>query len=188
METIFQRFQTIRKMKDRLHSILLVIAILLMTASWLVLYCSKTEPNIEKVDTVFTTKTDTLWKDTTIIEKQIVPKIIEKVKTDTVFSENGDTIQLVTESKTYEKRLISDKDTADLKIYTTGINTALDSLKMRLRTHTEVVTNTVEVTKYVEKKKTVWDKISIGLQGGYGYGFQYKGFEPYVGVGVAVNL
>ena len=187
METTFQRFQTIRKMKDKL---IYILAALLsgMIAFCVMKSCFGTPPNIEKVDTVFTTKTDTLWKYTTIIEKQIVPKIIEKVKTDTVFSENGDTIQLVTESKTYEKSIVSDKDTADLKIYTTGINTSLDSLKMRLRTHTEVVTNTVEVTKYVEKKKTVWDKISIGLQGGYGYGFQYKGFEPYVGVGVAVNL
>lgn len=175
-------------MKDKLHSILLTIAILMMVASWLVMFCSKTEPNIEKVDTVFTTKTDTLWKDTTIIEKEFVPKIIEKIKTDTVFSENGDTIQLITESKTYEKRLISDKDTADLKIYTTGINTSLDSLKMRLRTHTEVVTNTVEVTKIVERKKTVWDKFSIGLQGGYGYAFKSKEFSPYVGVGLAINL
>ena len=95
---------------------------------------------------------------------------------------------MLTESKTYEKRLISDKDTADLKIYTTGINTSLDSLKMHLRTHTEVVTNTVEVTKYVEKKKTVWDKISIGLQGGYGYTLNSKEFQPYIGVGIGVNL
>jgi hypothetical protein len=175
-------------MKDRLHSILLVIAILLMTASWLVLYCSKTEQNIEKVDTVFTTKTDTLWHDTTIVKKEYVPTIVEKIQIDTVYDDNGDTIQLIVEAKKWEDSIVSNKDTAYLQIFTTGIKTSLDSLKMRLRTHTEVVTNTVEVTKYVEKKKTVWDKISIGLQGGYGYGFQYKGFEPYVGVGVAVNL
>lgn len=184
METIFQ---TIRKMKN---NVIYILAALLsgMIAFCVMKSCFGTPPNIEKVDTVFTTKTDTIFKDTTIIEKQIVPKIVEKIKVDTLYKENGDTVQLITEAKTFEKRLISDKDTADLKIYTSGINTALDSLKMRLRTHTEVVTNTVEVTKYVEKKKTVWDKISIGLQGGYGYGFQYKGFEPYVGVGVAVNL
>ena len=188
METAFQRFQTIRKMKDNtlIYTILVFLSMLILAG---MVWCTYQYPiEVVKTDTVFSTKTDTLWKDTTILEKQLVPKIIEKVKTDTVFSNAGDTIQLVTESKTYEKSLVSGKDTADLKIYTTGIKTSLDSLKMRLRTHTEVVTNTVEVTKYVEKKKTVWDKISIGLQGGYGYGFQYKGFEPYVGVGVAVNL
>lgn len=172
------------------NNVIYILAALLsgMIAFCVMKSCFGTEPNIEKVDTVFTTKTDTIFKDTTIIEKQIVPKIIEKVKTDTVFSKNGDTIQLVTESKTYEKRLISDKDTADLKIYATGINTSLDSLKMRLRTHTEVVTNTVEVTKIVERKKTVWDRFSIGLQGGYGYAIKSKEFSPYVGIGLAVNL
>lgn len=152
-------------------------------------WCTYQYPiEVVKTDTLVTTKTDTMWKDTTIVEKQLVPKIIEKTKIDTVFSNAGDTIQLVTESKTYEKSLVSDKDTADLKIYTTGIKTSLDSLKMRLRTHTEVVTNTVEVTKYVEKKKTVWDKISIGLQGGYGYTLNSKEFQPYIGVGIGINL
>jgi len=148
----------------------------------------QTPPNIEKVDTVFTTKTDTIWKDTTITEKEFVPKIIVKTKVDTVYTQNGDTLQLVTEAKTFEKRLISDKDTADVEVFTTGINTSLDSLKMRLKTHKEIVTNTIEITKIVEKKKTVWDRFHISLQGGYGYGFNYKGFEPYVGIGGSFDL
>lgn len=176
------------KMKNSIwiYAILVLISLLVLAG---MVWCTYQYPReVIKTDTVITVTHDTLWKDTTIVEKQLVPKIIEKTKIDTVFSNAGDTIQLVTESKTYEKRLISDKDTADLKIYTTGIYTSLDSLKMRLRTHTEVVTNTVEVTKYVEKKKTVWDKISIGLQGGYGYAFKSKEFSPYVGIGLAVNL
>ena len=147
-----------------------------------------TEPNVVKTDTVFTTKTDTLWRDTTITEKEFIPKIIVKTKVDTVFTKEGDTVQLITESKSFDKRLISDKDTADVKVFTTGINTSLDSLKMRLKTHKEIITNTVEVTKYVEKKKTVWDRFHIGLQGGYGYGFNYKGLEPYVGIGGSFDL
>ena len=111
-----------------------------------------------------------------------------EIKRDTVYTEKGDTIQLITEAKTFEKRLISDKDTADLKIYASGINTSLDSLKMRLKTHKEIITNTVEITKYVERKKTVWDRFHIGIQGGYGYGFNYKGLEPYVGVGGSFDL
>jgi hypothetical protein len=148
----------------------------------------QTPPNIDKVDTVFTTKTDTIWKDTTITEKEFVPKIIVKTKVDKVYTQNGDTLQLVTEAKTFEKRLISDKDTADVEVFTSGINTSLDSLKMRLKTHKEIVTNTIEITKIVEKKKTVWDRFHISLQGGYGYGFNYKGFEPYVGIGGSFDL
>lgn len=186
MERMFQKYQTKMKNNILIYAILVLISLLVLAG---MVWCTYQYPiEVVKTDTLVTTKTDTLWKDTTIVEKQLVPKIIEKVKTDTVFSNAGDTIQLVTESKTYEKRLISDKDTADLKIYTTGINTSLDSLKMKLRTHTEVVTNTVEVTKIVERKKTVWDKISIGIQGGYGYAFKSKEFSPYVGIGLAVNL
>lgn len=148
------------------------------------------EPDIEtiKTDTVFSTKTDTLWKDTTIFEKEIVPKYIVKKKVDTVYTKEGDTLNLITEAKRFDKRLISNKDTADLQIYTTGIETSLDSLKMRLKTHTDVITNTVEVTKYIQKKKTFWDRWHVGLQGGYGYTFKTKDLQPYVGVGISFDL
>lgn len=139
-------------------------------------------------DTVFATKTDTLWKDTTIVEKEIIPKYIVKTKIDTLFKENGETVQLITESKRFDKRLINDKDTADVQVYTSGINTSLDSLKMHLKAHKEVITNTVEITKYVEKKKTFWNKFHIGIQAGYGYGLNYKGLEPYVGIGASFDL
>ena len=115
----------------------------------------KPRNEVIKTDTVFKTKTDTLWKDTLITETKLIPKYIVKTKTDTLFSKDGDTIQLVTESKRFDKRLISDKDTADLQVYTSGIETSLDSLKMRLKTHKEVITNTVEITKYVEKKNRI---------------------------------
>ena len=139
-------------------------------------------------DTVFTTKTDTLWKDTTIVEKDIVPKYIIKKNVDTVYTKEGDTLNFITEAKRFDKRLISNKDTADVQIYTSGIETSLDSLKMRLKTHREIVTNTVEVKKYIQKKKTFWNRFNIGVQAGYGYGFNYKGLEPYVGIGASFDL
>lgn len=141
-----------------------------------------------KTDTVFTTKTDTLWKDTTIVENEIAPKIIVKTKIDTLFKENGETVQLITESKRFDKTILSDKDTADVQVYTSGINTSLDSLKMRFKTHNKVITNTVEITKYIDKKKTFFDRFHIGVQAGYGYGFNYKGLEPYVGIGASFDL
>ena len=139
-------------------------------------------------DTVLTTKTDTLWKDTTIVEKEIVPKYIVKKNVDTVYTKKGDTLNLITEAKRFDKRLISNKDTADLQIYTSGMETSLDSLKMRFKTHREIVTNTVEVKKYIQKKKTFWNRFHIGVQAGYGYGFNYKGLEPYVGIGASFDL
>lgn len=139
-------------------------------------------------DTVFTTKTDTLWKDTTIVEKEIVPKIIVKTKIDTLFKENGETVQLITESKRFDKTILSGKDTADVQIYTSGINTSLDSLKMRLKAHREIVTNTVEVTKYVKERKRFIDRFHIQPQVGVGYGVLNKKFDTYVGVGIGFDL
>lgn len=144
--------------------------------------------NVYKTDTIFSTKTDTLWKDTTIVEKEFVPKYITKTKVDTLFKENGDTVQLVTESKRFDKTIVSDKDTADLQIYTSGIETSLDSLKMRLKTHNEVVTNTVEVTKYIEKPKKFWDRIHIQPQVTGGYGLVHKQWDVTVGIGVGIDF
>ena len=144
--------------------------------------------NVQKTDTIITTKTDTLWKDTTIIEKEFVPKTIVKTKTDTLFKANGDTIQLITESKRFDKRLTIDKDTADVQVYTSGINTSLDSLKMRLRTHREIVTNTVEITKYVKERKRLIDRFHIQPQVGVGYGVFNKKFDTYVGVGIGFDI
>lgn len=144
--------------------------------------------NVQKTDTIITTKTDTLWKDTTIIEKEFVPKTIITTKTDTLFKANGDTIQLITESKRFDKSIISDKDTADVEIYTSGINTSLDSLKMRFKTHREIVTNTVEVTKYVKERKRFIDRFHIQPQVGVGYGVFNKKIDAYVGVGIGFDI
>lgn len=180
-----ERYQMMEKVKNNLERILSVVAILLMTVSWVVM-CerSKTPQNITKTDTV--TVTDTMWKDTTITQKEIKEKKIKIIKRDTVYTQGGDTLQLTTEAKTFEKSIVSGKDTADVQIFTTGINTSLDSLKLRLKTHT--VTNTIEITKVVEKKKTFWDRFHIGIQSGYGYAFKSKEFSPYVGIGGSFDL
>lgn len=141
--------------------------------------CNNT-PDVIKTDTI--TKTDTCWRDTTITDTVFTPKYVIKKKVDTVYTKGGDTLQLVTEQKMYEKSLVSGKDTADLQLYVSGIDTALDSLKMRLRTHT--VTNTVEITKYVKEKKRFYIAPSVGV----GYGIFNRKPDIYVGVSVGINL
>lgn len=144
--------------------------------------------NIHKSDTVYATRIDTIWNDTTIIVKEFIPKYITKTKVDTIYTKEGDTLQLVTESKMFEKTLVIDKDTADVQIYTQGINTSLDSLKMALKTHSEVITNTVEVTKYVEREKRLIDRFHIQPQVGLGYGIINNKFDVYVGIGVGFDI
>ena len=170
-------------MKNSVYIFIFSMIIGFVVGGLLMRKCSNT-PEVIKTDTV--TVTDTMWKDTTIIEKELVPKIIVKKKVDTVYTKEGDTLNLVTELKRYDKSLVSDKDTCDLEIYTSGINTSLDSLKWRLKTHS--VTNTIEITKYVEKKKSFKERFHLSPQVGGGFGLIKRTFDVYVGLGVSYDL
>lgn len=165
--------------------ILIVLAVLLMiiTAFFIGKNTKKSE-NVVVTDTIV--KIDTLWRDTTLKDTVFKAKYIKILKRDTVFTSNGDTIELVKEAKTYDKRLTINQDTADLKIYVSGIETSLDSLKMRLKTHETV--KTVEVIKLVEKPKTWKDRFNIGIGVGYGIGLNNKEFEPFLGVNFSYKL
>lgn len=165
---------------DKLHTILLIIAIVMMVISF-VCVCNRQPKVIETRDT--TIIRDTVWRDTTITEKELVPKIIIKKKVDTVYTNLGDTLHLVTESKMFDKRFISSQDTCDLQIYTTGIKTSLDSLKWRLKTHRVNTTEIVTITKFVEHKK-----LRITPQVGMGYGVFNRQCDMYIGLGFSYNF
>ena len=174
-------------MKNNLKSALptIVIAILLVVLGY---YCGQTKQNVVKQDTVYKTKTDTLWRDTVITKKELVPKEIVKKKVDTLYLSNGDTMQLITESKRYDELLTSGVDTCELSAFISGVHPSLDSLSWRLKTHHEVVTNTVEITKYLERKKTLKDRFHIQPQIGVGYGLFNKKIDAYVGIGIGVDI
>lgn len=60
-----------------------------------------------------------------------------------------------------------------------GYEPFLDSIKVYQKT--EYITETVTISKPP-------NRFSIGLQGGYGYGFKSKQLEPYVGIGIGIRL
>ena len=64
------------------------------------------------------------------------------------------------------------------RAWVSGYNPKLDSIQVYRQT---VVTTRTETV--VRKRR-----IGIGVQAGYGYGFRYRGFEPYVGLGVSWNF
>ena len=163
-------------------SLYLILAVLSLVTAISLFYSYNRQPKvIETRDT--TIIRDTVWKDTTIIEKQIVPKEVIKKKVDTVYTNLGDTLHLVTESKMFDKRFISSQDTCDLQIYTTGIKTSLDSLKWRLKTHRVNTTEVVTITKFAEHKK-----LRITPQVGMGYGVFNKQCDMYIGLGLSYNF
>lgn len=164
-------------------SLYLILAVAFVIAAISLYWGYHKQPEvIETRDT--TIIRDTVWKDTTIYEKQLVPVEVIKKKVDTVYTDKGDTLHLVTEDKYFNKSLVMGLDTADVEIHTQGINTSLEELKMRLRLHQVNTTEVVEVTKYVDKKK--W--IQIQPQVGFGYGVFGKQCDMYVGLGIGINL
>ena len=166
-------------------SLYLILAVAFVVAAISLYWGYHKQPEIiNRVDTVRTVIHDTITKDTTIYEKQLVPVEVIKKKVDTVYTNLGDTLHLVTESKMFDKRFISSKDTCDLQIYTTGINTSLDSLKWRLKTHSTHTTETVTITKFVEKKK----RFGIGPTVSFGYDPLRKEWGALIGVGININL
>lgn len=144
--------------------------------------CS-TPPDIEKVDTV--TVIDTLYKDTTIFKDKLVPQYIKIVKRDTVYTSTGDTIQLITEHKAYQDTLTCEDDSIVLKSYITGINSKLDSITASWKKRDKIITNTVTITKYIEKPRKLF---TIQPQVGVGYGFFNKKPDVYAGIGVGINF
>jgi hypothetical protein len=135
---------------------------------------------IHTVDTVFTTKIDTLYNDTIIEKTKYVPKEVVKLRTDTI---TKDTI-LEFEQKIYEDTLCNDKDSIILKSFISGVSSKLDSTSVAWKKHTEIITNYVEITKYIEKQR----KFNFGVGVGYGYGLNNKQFEPFIGIMFSYNL
>ena len=175
------------------NNTLLCVATILVAVCLVVMhYQNKTIQDfkniIEQTDTSATIKRDTIWNSITITETKFVPKYIKELKRDTVYTKDGNTLELARESKRFDKRLTIDKDTADIEIYTSGIETSLDSLKMALKTHTDVVTNTTTITKYIEKPKTFWKRFHIQPQVTSGYDIINKQWGITAGIGVGFDI
>ena len=139
--------------------------------------CSET---IHTVDTVLQTKVDTLYKDTVIEKTKYVPKEVVKLRTDTI---TKDTI-LEFEQKIYEDTLCNDKDSIILKSFISGVSSKLDSTSVAWKKQEKIITNTITIEKYIEKKKRLY----ISPQLGVGYGLTNKKVDIFLGVGVGLNL
>jgi len=145
-------------------NILVIIAILLTSLAFFVGYKGGkgTVTNIDKVDTVI--KRDTILKDTAItcFKEKPVPKEVYIHKIDTFYMKDGKDTLLKTENKQYQDTFTCAKDSIIILNYISGINSKLDSTKVNWKKQETIVTNTVEITKYIEKKRNFWDRLSIG--------------------------
>lgn len=142
-----------------------------------------------EVDTVYNERIDTLWKDTTITQTELVPTYIYKTKTDTFYTKNDSLVELITENKVYQDTILcGDKDTATYQIFISGIKSNVDSINLKLRKSEIIKTNTITITKYIEKPKAFLDRIHVQPQLTGGYDIINKKWGVTAGVGVGIDI
>ena len=167
---------------------LLIVALILTIAAFFAIYHFKTSENIDKVDTVLIT--DTIWKNDTLtlFKEKPMLKIVKVTKVDTFYTSEGKDTILKTQSKLYQDTLCNKKDSIILKSYISGVNPSLDSISAEWRKSEATITNTIEVTKYIQKKRKFWDRLSIGPSVTAGYDPINKNFGTTVGFGVFFDI
>ena len=110
------------------------------------------------------------------------------IKTDTVYTKDGDELPLETALTTWSDTIANDNDTVSYLAYIKGINSSLDSIDINV--NRREITKTIEITKYIEKKnkKKFKDYVRFVPSAGVGYGIMSKKPDVYVGFGISVDL
>lgn len=139
---------------------------------------------VDRVDTVF--HHDTVVRQDTLYAyiSNPIPKYIYKIRTDTVYNGVGDTLLVQREIKIYNDTLCAQNDTAIVTSYIQGIDASLDSIKLELWKRDSIITNTIEVTKYIKKKE---GRFHHGLQLGIGFNPLDSRVSPFIGYGVVFS-
>ena len=131
-------------------------------------------------DTVFVEVRDTV----PVVRKEKVVcyvKIPTKNEHDSPDTLNkGDSLNMTVVQREYS-------DDSTYTAWVSGVRYAewpkLDSISVRQREVSKTIKETITL---VERKKA--SRFSVGLIGGYGYGFANKGFEPFLGLGVSYRI
>lgn len=134
-----------------------------------------------KVETTIETKTDTVWKDTTIYQPTATDSTNEVrivyIKMPTC--EPSDTIHdsIMVQVPIMQKRYDDSLYTA----WVSGYEPALDSIRLYQPTITETITITNTITKKAPR-------LTVGIQAGAGVGAFSRQPDIYIGVGGQLNL
>lgn len=144
---------------------------------------------------------ESVVRDTVIVTDTIAryypkPVGVEKVRTEykwltRVVTENVGAEKFSVDSVSFSAKIPRDSVLVEVPIeskhysspeydaWVSGYMPSLDSI------------NVYQKTQYITERVTVSkppNRFSIGLQGGYGYGFKSKQWEPYVGIGIGIKI
>lgn len=157
-----------------------------LTIAFMVVHkgCENVSEGFKTSDTIFVSKIDTLYKTDTLTMTKLVPMEVEKIRVDTVYSKEGEPIEMAMERKKYEETVIRDQDTARVTVYASGIGTEVDSLSLIFNRREIIRENTLTMTNTVIKRK----RFHVSPQVGVGYGVFGKRLDAYVGVGIGFDF
>lgn len=163
-----------------------VLAILLIATLIFICY-GRTNRNVPvSHDTVSVVVRDTL-RDTVRLTRTDIKEIVkdrEVVKLDTVLK---DTV-LAYEHRHFQDSLDLGQNKAIVDVFTTGVDTRLDSLKIDARIENYETTTITTITNTVERKKRFKDRLFLAPSVGAGYGLTTNKADIYVGVSAGIKL
>ena len=164
-------------MKNKNVKALIILTVILTLSLLSNFYLYFLRENVTKEVKVEVIKKDTVTDvirdyDTVYVEKT---KYKDRYHYDTVMVENKVYVR-----DTIMNYAFNEKD-YDLSVYAVR----LDKYKLDIHAKDTVTYVKTEIKTVVKPKKNL---IGLGVIGGYGYGFNSKSVEPFIGVGVTLNL
>jgi len=114
--------------------------------------------------------------------ERYVTRYLPVVKTDTIITENSVNFRenSATDSVLVQVPITQKHYRAlEYDAYVSGYEANLDSIKVYRQK--EFITEVRTISKPP-------NRFTIGIQGGYGYGFKSKTWEPYVGIGIGIRI
>lgn len=132
---------------------------------------SVTRDTVTRIDTVFQYFPKPVEVERIRTEYKWLTKVATDTVTDYTVLHDSVLVEVPIESKHY--------NAPEYDAWVSGYQPSLDSIRVYQKT--EYITERVVISKPP-------NRFTVGLQGGYGYGFKSKQWEPYVGIGVGIRI
>jgi len=132
---------------------------------------SVTRDTVTRIDTVFRYHPQPVEVERIRTEYKWLTRVTTDTVTGYTVLHDSVLVEVPIESKHY--------NTPEYDAWVSGYQPSLDSIRV------------YQKEKYITERVTVSkppNRFTIGLQGGYGYGFRSKQWEPYVGIGVGIRI
>ena len=132
---------------------------------------SITRDTVTRIDTVFQYFPQPVEVEKVRTEYRWLPKVTTDTVTDYTVLHDSVLVEVPIESRHY--------NSPEYDAWVSGYQPSLDSIRVYQKEN--YITERVVVSKPP-------NRFTIGLQGGYGYGFKSKTWEPYVGIGLGIRI